>query len=81
MLSSKLALWFVRKAVYVAAGAAIGVVGSQVAGAGPTGYELGRITLAGALSAAGAAIVGDLRRAFVPDLFQIASGQDPRSDG
>lgn len=76
------ALWFVRKAVYVAAGSGLAVLGAHLApGAGPTEYELGRITLSGIVGGFGAAVVGDLRRALLPDLLQVATGEDPRKDG
>lgn len=74
-------LWFLRKAVYVAAGSALGVLANQFAGAGPTEYDLGRLTLVGAVSGLGTAVVGDLRRALFPDLLQVVTGTDPRADG
>jgi len=59
-------LWFLRKAVYVVAGSALGAGLSYV-----TGHpDLNSWTMAGATSALGAAIVGDLRRAFLPEWFQ-----------
>jgi hypothetical protein len=80
-MSGKVGLWFLRKAVYVAAGTALAVLANQLQGAGPTGYDLGRLTLAGVTSGLGAAVVGDLRRALLPDVLQVATGEDPRKDG
>lgn len=59
-------LWFIRKAVYVTVGSALGAGLSYVTGK----PEINSWTIAGATSALGAAIVGDLRRAFLPDWFQ-----------
>lgn len=81
MLSAKVGLWFLRKAVYVAAGTALTVLASQMANAGPEGYDLSRLTLSGAIGGFGAAVVGDLRRALLPDVLQVATGEDPRTDG
>lgn len=59
-------MWFLRKAVYVAAGSALGAGLAYV-----TGHPvLNSWTIGGATSALGAAVVGDLRRAFLPDWFQ-----------
>ena len=58
-------MWFLRKAIYVAAGSALGAGLGYV-----TGHpELNSWTLSGATSALGAAVVGDLRRAFLPTWF------------
>jgi len=59
------ALWFLRKAVYVAVGSALGAGVAYVSGH----PEINSWTIAGATSALGSAIVGDLRRAFLPTLF------------
>lgn len=81
MFSSKVGLWFLRKAVYVAGGAVVAVVGNQLSGASGAEYDLGRITLSGILGGTGAAVLGDLRRALMPDVLQVVTGQDPRKDG
>lgn len=60
------ALWFLRKAVYVATSSALGAGLAYVAHR----PDLDTWTLAGATGALGAALVGDLRRAFLPGLFQ-----------
>jgi len=61
----KTALWFLRKAIYVTVGSALGAGVAYVSGH----TDLNSWTLAGATSALGSAIVGDLRRAFFPALF------------
>jgi len=80
-MSAKVGLWFLRKALYVAAGTGLSVLAAHLNGAGPTGYELSRITLSGVLGGLGASVVGDLRRALLPDVLQVATGEDPRKDG
>ena len=59
-------LWIFRKAIYVVVGSALGA-GLAYVSARP---ELNSWTLAGATSALGAAVIGDLRRAFFPGLFE-----------
>ena len=62
----KPALWFLRKAIYVTVGSALGAGLAYVTGK----PEINSWTIAGATSALGSAIVGDLRRAFLPNFFQ-----------
>lgn len=59
-------LWFVRKAVYVTVGSALGAGLAYVTHR----PDLNSWTLSGATAALGSAVVGDLRRAFFPSLFQ-----------
>lgn len=63
----KPALWFLRKVVYVAVGSGLGAGLAYVSGH----PDLNSWTLAGATSALGAAVVGDLRRAFLPDWLTV----------
>jgi hypothetical protein len=59
-------LWVFRKALYVTAGSALGAGLAYV-----TGHpDLNSWTIAGATSALGSAVIGDLRRAFLPTWFQ-----------
>lgn len=61
----KVPLWILRKIVYVATGSALGAGLAYV-----TNHpEINSWTLGGATGAIGAALVGDLRRAFFPNLF------------
>jgi len=59
-------MWVVRKAIYVTVGSALGAGLAYVTGK----PEINSWTIAGATGAIGSAIVGDLRRAFLPDWFQ-----------
>jgi hypothetical protein len=59
-------LWFLRKALYVTLGSGLGALLAYV-----TGHpDLNSWTIAGAISALGSAVIGDLRRAFFPSLLQ-----------
>lgn len=73
--------WLLRKALYVTAGTVLAVVAANLVQAGGPNYNLTTLTIAGVVSGVGAAVVGDLRRAFAADLLQIAAGEDPRKDG
>jgi len=77
MKLNTMALWVMRKAVYVTVGSALGAGLAYVANR----PDLNSWTLAAATSALGTALVGDLRRAFAPDFLQVLTGQDPRKDG
>lgn len=79
MVSKVILLWLARKVLYVGVGSALAAIAAVWAGVGPD--TLKTLTLSGAIGAVGAAVFGDVRRAFLADLLQIATGQDPRSDG
>jgi len=80
-MSGKIGLWFLRKVVYTAAGTGLALLGGELAKASGTDYNLSALTLSGLVSGFGAAVVGDLRRALFPDVLQVVTGEDPRTDG
>jgi len=75
--SSAVILWVARKALYTVAGTVLGIAATYVT-AHPN-FE--GATLVGAVAGLGAAVVGDLRRAFAKDFAQVLQGVDPRKDG
>jgi len=74
-----IALWVVRKALYVSVGTVLAVLSANYAHVDPANLEA--VKWAGVIAGLGAALIGDLRRAFAADFLQIISGQDPRVDG
>lgn len=78
-MSKTILLWFARKALYTAVGAALAALGAYWAQVNPEQFQA--LTLSGALGAVGAAVFGDLRRAFAADFLQVLAGEDPRKDG
>lgn len=79
--SKVILLWLARKFIYLVGGAAFAGLTVYWSTHGGPDFGLDSMKLGAVATGVGVAVLGDLKRKFLPDLLQVVVGQDPRVDG